>query len=47
MALIHGLNPFRIWLRIRRENPDNRLQSSDSGVNGSDTAVSMTPRKSS
>jgi hypothetical protein len=22
-ALIHGLKPFRIWLRIRRENRDN------------------------
>jgi hypothetical protein len=36
-ALIHGLKPFRIWLRIRRENRNNRLQSSDS-------AVSIAPR---
>jgi hypothetical protein len=28
-ALIHGINPFRIWLRIRREN---RLYSNFSGV---------------
>jgi hypothetical protein len=28
-ALIHGLQPFRIWLRIRREN---RLYSNFSGV---------------
>jgi hypothetical protein len=28
-ALIHGLKPFCIWLRFRRENRDNRLQSSD------------------
>jgi hypothetical protein len=38
-ALIHWLKPFRIWLRIRRENENNRLQSSD-------PAVSMSLRKS-
>jgi hypothetical protein len=37
-ALIHGLKPFCIWLRFRRENRDNRLQTSD-------PAVSMRPRK--
>jgi hypothetical protein len=36
-TVIHGLKPFRIWIRIRRENRDNRLKKSDS-------AVSMTPR---
>jgi hypothetical protein len=37
MALIHVLKAFRIWLRIRRENLDNPVQSSDS-------AVSMRPK---
>jgi hypothetical protein len=45
MALIHALKPFRIWLRIRREN---QLYSSFSGV--IDTAetiseASLTPLK--
>jgi hypothetical protein len=31
-ALIHGLKPICIWLRYRRENRDNRLQSSDPAV---------------
>jgi hypothetical protein len=35
-ALIDGLKPFRMWLRIRR---DNRLQSSDSA--GSVSVFSM------
>jgi hypothetical protein len=35
-ALTHGLKPFRIWLRIRREN---RHHSSFSGVN--DTAETL------
>jgi hypothetical protein len=29
MALINGIKPFWIWLRFRRENRDNRVQSSD------------------
>jgi hypothetical protein len=42
MALIHGIKPFHIWLRIRRENP---LYSNFSGVN--DTAeMCITPLKS-
>jgi hypothetical protein len=36
-ALIHGLKPFCLWFRIRRENRNNSLQSLD-------PAVSMTPR---
>jgi hypothetical protein len=43
--LIHGLKPFRIWLRIRR---DNQHYSSFSGVNDTAetvSAVSMTPLK--
>jgi hypothetical protein len=42
-ALIHGLKPFRIWLRIRREN---RLYSNFSSViDNAETisAVSLTP----
>jgi hypothetical protein len=31
-ALIHGLKPFRIWLRNRREIQDNRLKLSASAV---------------
>jgi hypothetical protein len=44
-ALIHALKPFRIWLRIRREN---RLYSNFSGViDTAETilAVSLTPLK--
>jgi hypothetical protein len=37
-ALIHGLKPFRIWIRNRWEIRDNRLKLSAS-------AVSMRPRK--
>jgi hypothetical protein len=36
-ALIHSLKPFCIWLRFRRENRDNCLQSLD-------PAVSLRPR---
>jgi hypothetical protein len=50
-ALIHGLKPFYIWLRFRRENRDNRLQSSDPAVSmrienfcHKISAVSMRPR---
>jgi hypothetical protein len=53
-ALIHELNPFRICLRIHRENRDNCLQSSPcseckrfrslSETVGSDPVASMTPR---
>jgi hypothetical protein len=31
-VLIHGLKPFRIWLRNRREIRDNRLKSSASAL---------------
>jgi hypothetical protein len=37
-ALIHGLNPFCIWLLIRRENRFGNRQNQDS-------AVSMRPQK--
>jgi hypothetical protein len=41
-ALIHGLKPFCIWLRFRRENQDNRLQSLDPiGFCGLETAGSV------
>jgi hypothetical protein len=47
-ALIHGLKPFRIWLRIRRDNRFESRKNRFSGVNDPAKIVSpgsMTPHK--